>query len=216
MMSSYQTIFGGYTLHSFGSSAPDCVLLLLHGRGATAQSIMRLTERLGLPESCLVVAPQAPNNTWYPQRFMVAQSENEPYLSNAITMVDDVISNLEKTLQLTSKEVFLAGFSQGGCLVSEYLKQHPRQYRGAAIMSGGLIGTDEEVGSIVSDSQLSQTPVYLGCDKVDDHIPANRVIVTGDVLTKLGATVSLRLYENIGHTVHPEAFEFISKYLIKE
>jgi phospholipase/carboxylesterase len=69
-------------------TTPDRALILMHGRGASASSIMRLTEEITLPNSCAVLAPQATTSQWYPQRFIVPQAENEPALSTSLTAID--------------------------------------------------------------------------------------------------------------------------------
>ena len=54
-------------------------LILLHGRGATAESILALHAELGLPGLAGIV-PQAASNTWYPQSFLAPLEANQPYL----------------------------------------------------------------------------------------------------------------------------------------
>jgi len=41
------------------------VLIMVHGRGATAESILSLSGLLQVKDFALI-APQATNNTWYP------------------------------------------------------------------------------------------------------------------------------------------------------
>ena len=45
--------------------AADAVMILVHGRGATATSILDLARALPHP-AMAYLAPQAANNTWYP------------------------------------------------------------------------------------------------------------------------------------------------------
>jgi phospholipase/carboxylesterase len=191
---------------------PSSALVLLHGRGATAESIMALASHLVIPKQCVVIAPQAIGNTWYPHRFLESQETNEPYLSIALGTIDVVFSHLHDHYQLDTDRVVLAGFSQGACVVSEYLKQRPRRYGGAAIMSGGLIGSDVEASLLVgNDSSLRHTPVYIGCDINDAHIPVARVLLTEKIVRHLGADVAVHLYEDLGHVVHADAFDFLSQ-----
>jgi phospholipase/carboxylesterase len=56
------------------------VVLLIHGRGATAESMLPLADVLAMPDLCYL-APQAEGYTWYPQSFMAPTALNEPYLS---------------------------------------------------------------------------------------------------------------------------------------
>ena len=61
------------------------VLIMLHGRGATAQDILPLASSLNVKDFTLI-APQATNNTWYPYSFLMPPPENEPWLSSALNM----------------------------------------------------------------------------------------------------------------------------------
>lgn len=194
---------------------PQRALILLHGRGGTAEDIMTVMQGLALSPDCVVLAPQAPGNAWYPERFLVPQAENEPALSAALELVADLVAYVQTTYGISEKAVVLAGFSQGACLVAEFLKRAAGRYGGAVIMSGGVIGSDAEAVASTSTSGggLAGTPVYIGCDREDFHIPVARVEASAAVLETCGAAVTLRLYDGLGHRVHPEALVFLKELL---
>ena len=54
-------------------------MVLLHGSGSTAQSILSLASELTHPDFAYL-APQAVGNTWYPNSFLAPIASNEPYL----------------------------------------------------------------------------------------------------------------------------------------
>jgi phospholipase/carboxylesterase len=147
-----------------------------------------------------------------PERFIVPQAENQPGLDSALSRIDAILRTLKEQFTIDSQQVTLGGFSQGACLVAEFLKQNPRRYRGAAIMSGGLIGDETEIATEVPGS-LSGTPIYLECDENDFHIPSERVLDTADYFTRHGAEVSSPLYQGLGHAIHPDAIAFIESVL---
>ena len=193
---------GSETVVTSGNTTnPTHVLVLLHGRGASAESILELTHHLTLSDEYLVLAPAAANHTWYPERFLVPQTANQPYLSAALDRIATLLHFVKTEYAISPDQVVLVGFSQGACLVAEYLKQHPARYQGAAIFSGGLIGTDTEVMTPTTGS-LQATPLYIGCDVADSHIPKERVHASASVLSELGAHVDQQLYEGLGHTIH--------------
>jgi predicted esterase len=172
-------------------------MILVHGRGATAQSILELATVLPHPEMAYV-APQAQNNTWYPQSFMSPMPQNEPWLSSALQTVADTVAKVEKT-GIPADKIIIGGFSQGACLASEFVARNARRYGGLLLFSGGLIGppgTPREY-----DGSLDGTPVFMGCSDVDFHIPLERVEETAVTLTNLGATVNKKIYPNMGHTI---------------
>lgn len=188
-------------------------LILVHGRGASAENILRITDNLTIPDTCLVIVPQAPAHTWYPQRFIEPQEKNEPKLSQALTALADICSYVENEYALKPEQITLAGFSQGACLVAEMLKRSPKHYRAAAILSGGLIGSDQEVVTDVMGT-FNKMPVYLGCDEEDFHIPKMRVEQTALYLKNHDANVTLTFYKGLGHAIHKDGLDFLQENLI--
>jgi phospholipase/carboxylesterase len=178
-------------------------MVLAHGRGATAESILSLAAELDQP-GFVYLAPQAAGNSWWPQRFMEPIASNEPWLSSALAAVDSVLSRLAQAsipLELT----MLLGFSQGACLILEYAARNARRYGAVAGLSGGLVGPDGTPRDYAGS--LAGTSVFLGCSDVDFHIPKERVLHTAEVLSRLGAVVTTRLYPDMDHTVSEDEIE---------
>jgi phospholipase/carboxylesterase len=65
-------------------------VVLVHGRGATALSILELGREIGR-DRLAVLAPQAANNTWYLESFLAPGERNEPGRSSGLRAVDDAI-----------------------------------------------------------------------------------------------------------------------------
>ena len=61
------------------------VLIMLHGRGGTAEDILSLASHLDVKDFTLL-SPQATNNTWYPYSFLTPPPQNEPWLSSALNL----------------------------------------------------------------------------------------------------------------------------------
>ena len=59
------------------------VLIMIHGRGGSAEDILSLASYLDVKDFSLI-APQATNNTWYPYSFLAPPAQNEPWLSSAL------------------------------------------------------------------------------------------------------------------------------------
>src|SRR5919108_3813585 len=88
-------------------------MILLHGRGATAEDIMTVASEVQGP-GWAYLAPQAAGNAWYPNPFTVPLESNEPHLSAALDMVSKVFGTVTETVP--AQRVVVLGFSQGGCL----------------------------------------------------------------------------------------------------
>lgn len=178
-------------------------VILIHGRGASAESILELAAYLPQPDLAWL-APQAADSTWYPYSFLAPLEKNEPYLSSALARVAEVVA-LAEAAGLPPERIFLGGFSQGACLASEFVARNARRYGGLIAFSGGLIGPDGTPRDYAGS--LSGMPVFIGCSDVDPHIPLGRVRETAAVLARLGATVDSRIYPRMGHTINQDEMD---------
>lgn len=172
-------------------------LVLVHGRGGSAEDILGLADALGRPDLA-VLAPRAAGNTWYPQSFLAPVEANEPGRSSGLAVLESIVSELAAS-GIPSDRVILAGFSQGACLTLEYVARHPRRYGAVAGLTGGLIGPPGSLGGY--EGSLEGTPVFLGSGDPDPHVPWARVEETAEILGRLGADVELERYPGRPHTV---------------
>lgn len=184
-------------------------LVALHGRGATAESILELAEHLPTP-GVAWLAPPAAGGAWYPNRFMAPIASNEPWLSSALEKVGEVVRGIEAAGVPADRTVLL-GFSQGACLALEYAARNARRYGGVVGLSGGLIGPEGTTWPYPAG--LDGTPVFLGCSDVDPHIPLSRVEESARVLERLGGAVTLRIYPGTGHTVNADEVGWVHRLL---
>ena len=196
----------GQTLLQAGEplAKAHAAMILVHGRGASAEDIMLLGAELMHP-GFAYLAPQAAGSAWYPKPFTAPMEENEPYLSSALEVLESLLASVE--LIVSAERVILLGFSQGACLTLEFAARHARRYGGVVGLSGGLIGPDGTPRDY--PGSFDRTPVFLGCSDVDPHIKKDRVVETADVFTRLGAEVALKLYPGMGHTVNGDEIEAV-------
>ena len=187
----------------------QAAMILIHGRGATAESILTLVQEIDRP-GWTYLAPQAVGNTWYPYSFLAPLADNEPYLSSALTLVAGLFDRLAG-IGFPPEKVMLVGFSQGACLSLEFVARNARRYGGVAGLSGGLIGPDDAPRDY--PGSLGGTPIFLGCSDVDFHIPKERVLHSAEVLRKLGGEVTDRLYHGMGHTVNQDELAFVTEMM---
>jgi predicted esterase len=184
-------------------------LVLLHGRGGNAESMLALARSLDRPDFA-ILAPAAAEGTWYPYSFLAPLDRNEPFLGSALRRVGNVTDEVLAAGIPFERQV-LVGFSQGACLTLEFVARNPRRYGGVAGLTGGLIGPDgtprEYPGS------LEETPVFLGSSDPDPHVPPERVEETAKVLAGMGAIVTTRIYPGMPHTVNDEELEHVRAML---
>lgn len=184
-------------------------MVMVHGRGATADSILTLAAALAT-DGVAYLAPQAASGTWYPLGFMSPIEQNEPGITSGLLAIGRVIATVSAA-GVPLERTLLLGFSQGACLSSEYLARNSKRYGGLAALSGGLIGpngTPRDYGG-----SLAGTPVFMGCSDVDHHIPAARVRESAEIFRRLDGVVDMRLYPGMGHTVNDEEIEAVRALL---
>jgi phospholipase/carboxylesterase len=184
-------------------------MILLHGRGATADSMLELAAQWDQPDFTYL-APQAAGNSWYPNSFLAPLASNEPFLSSALALLEDVLERMAQA-GIPPERTMLCGFSQGACLALEFAARHARRYGGVVGLSGGLMGPDDNPRNYAGS--LAGTPVFLGCGDNDPYIPRKRVRLSNEVLRRLGGEVTMRLYRGIGHTINQDEVETVRQMM---
>lgn len=172
-------------------------IILLHGRGGSAEDILGLREEFGFPEASYL-APEAPGHTWYPYSFLTPIERNEPWLTQSLAKVSETVDAALRQ-GIARENIVIAGFSQGACLASEFVARNAARYGGLIAFTGGLIGppgTDFRY-----PGNLAGTPAFFGAGDPDPHVPWKRVQESADVLTKMGADVTLKRYAGMPHTI---------------
>lgn len=187
----------------------EAALLLVHGRGATPESIFALADALRTPGYALL-APAAAQHTWYPHSFLAPIADNEPHLSSAIGRLASLIERVGQQ-GLDPERVVLLGFSQGACLAAEFVARNPRRYGGVVALTGGLIGPDDTPRAYAGS--LDGTPVFLGSADSDAHVPRARVDETAEVFIKMGAQLTKRIYPGMGHTINEDELSHAQQML---
>jgi len=187
----------------------DAAVVMVHGRGASAESILTLADELGRPELAYV-APQAAGSTWYPYSFMAPIERNEPYLSSALEVLEGLLAKLEAE-GIPAERTVLLGFSQGACLTLEFAARHAKPYAGLVALSGGLIGPPGTPRDY--EGSFDGTPVFLGCSDRDPHIPEKRVHESAEIARRMGAQVTERIYPAMGHTVNEDELSWVADLL---
>ncbi len=187
----------------------EAAVVMVHGRGATAESILELAREFGRPDLCYI-APQAAGHTWYPYSFMAPMEQNEPGLSSGLARIGQVLDLLAEN-GIPPKRTVLLGFSQGACLSLEFAVRNARRYGGVVGLSGGMIGPagTPRVYEGNTEGNFEGTPVFLGCSDRDPHIPRERVDETAELMRTMGAEVTERIYPAMGHTVNEEEIDFV-------
>jgi phospholipase/carboxylesterase len=182
-------------------------IILIHGRGSTAESILSLVPHLNLTDYA-IFAPQANGNTWYPFGFMASDKGNLVALESSLRQIGAIIDELIEA-GLPPEHIYFLGFSQGACLSLEFAARHARKWGGVVAFTGGLIG--EQLKPEHYSGDFEGTPVFIGSSDRDFHVPAKRIQESASLLREMGAQVTLKLFDDPDHTIRTEEINWVNQ-----
>ena len=187
-------------------------IILIHGRGATAESILSLVPHLNLTDYA-ILAPQANGNVWYPFGFMASDEGNKVALANSLKLLSQVWDEIIAA-GIPSEQVFIAGFSQGACLSLEFAARNAKRMGGVIAFTGGLIG--EQLEPSIYSGDFQGTPIYIGSSDRDFHVPASRINDSANLLRKMGSDVHVELFNDPDHTIREEEINWVNQNIFIE
>ncbi len=203
-------------MHSYNIVEQGCplnkaskALILLHGRGGTALDILSLADEF-CDDTFYIAAPQATHHAWYPYSFMAEEKANEPWLSSAVETIQRLID--ETALHVPRSQIYLMGFSQGACLALEVSTRNAAHYGGVVAFTGGLMGS--ALNEKKYHGNFEGTKVFIGTSDNDPHVPLARAEQSKDIMKKLGADVTLKVYHGMGHTINADEINWVKNHIL--
>ncbi|ELZ36404.1 alpha/beta hydrolase [Halorubrum distributum] len=186
-------------------AAAEVAVVLVHGRGGTAEGLVRLADEF-YRSGATLLAPGAVRSTWFPAPHEAPVSANEPALTSAADCVASAV-DVARDAGVPPERVVLVGVSQGGAVVAEFLRRRPRRFGGAFVASAALPGEDldsreaEAVEGVERDGDgpLAGTRIALVSSEDDPYVPPDRVRATARVFERAGAVVECRIDPGDGH-----------------
>jgi predicted esterase len=189
----------------------ELAVILLHGRGATAESMLPLVEYLSLQNAAFII-PQAGLNRWYPNSAFAPIETNEPDLTSALELIDSLVSKTKRQ-GFGDKQIAIGGFSQGACLALEYVARNPRNYAGLFAFTGALIGSPDQPKDYTGS--FDGMPVFIGGSNVDPWVAHDLMVRTAGVFEELGARVNFHTYPGSSHTIIQDEVDAVRKMLLE-
>jgi phospholipase/carboxylesterase len=187
-------------------------VVVVHGRDQDPHWMLEhLVGRLDLPRAAFIL-PTIAGRSWYPGRFFDPAANNEPWVSEALQTCADAVA-LAEDAGMPVDRIVLVGFSQGACLVAEALERDPRPYAAAAILTGGLIGSEEELHA--PPESLEGMRVLISGHVDDDWVPVPRVVRTAELLREADASVELAIHDDPEHQINDDEVAAVRRLLIE-
>ena len=187
------------------------VVIMLHGRGATANSMFSLKEHLNLDDAA-ILGPEATHHSWYPYSFIAPVKQNQPALDSALAMLVELLEDIQAE-GISREQIYFIGFSQGACLALEFTARNAARYGGVIAFTGGLVG--EELDQSIYKGDFARTPILITTGDPDQHVPLSRVRESVTVLDGLNADVTLEVYKGRPHTILEEEINLANQLILK-
>lgn len=197
------------------SAGKHPTLVLLHGRGASENDLLGLTEYLD--ERLMIFSVRAPfafrageGYTWYelvevgrPEPAMFAESYNK-----LLQFFDDMIAHYP----VNQEKIFFGGFSMGTVMSYALALTRPESVKGVIANSGYI---PEETELQFKWENIKAKPFFVGHGKYDPVIPLVFAQRAQDLLMKAGAHVTYHEYD-MAHQINEESLNDMMGWITKQ
>ncbi len=184
--------------------------ILIHGRGASTESILSLKFHLNLDEYA-ILAPSAAGNSWYPFSFMAPDAQNKQALENSLNTIKTIWDKI-MAAGISVENIVLIGFSQGACLSLEFASLNAQKLGGVIAFTGGLIGEKLQPEKYKGD--FAGTSVFIGSSERDFHVPLSRIKASAELMEKMGANVKQLIFSDPEHTIRKEEIDWVNENIL--
>lgn len=180
------------------------LLVMMHGLGSHEGDLFGLNRFL--PDDLVVASLRAPlgyggGHAWFPAGS--GYGDDTAPLDASVQAVLDWID----TLEVTPAGIGLMGFSQGGCMALQLIRQAPERFNYVLQLSGFVAHTDHP-GDTALAARQPQMPVFWAHGDQDQVIAASAIEHTGQWLTGNTAVEAHRY--PMGHSVsQPELADLV-------
>ena len=210
-------------------SNPNHSIIWLHGLGADGEDFVPIAEELELPFPVRYIFPHAPMRpvtinggyvmrAWYDILIAAASAEiaanigrkeDVEGIRESQAQVEQLIGQ-EKQRGVTARNIYLAGFSQGGAVVLYTGLRHKERLGGILALSSYLPML--QTMQTEAASEAISTPVFMAHGTSDPVIPHAFGRASAEELLKRDYAVEWHSYE-MPHAVCPEEISDIEQWL---
>ena len=200
---------------------PQASVIWLHGLGASGHDFEPIVPELRLPMGVRFIFPHAPNRQVTVNGGMVMPAWYDIISINIERRIDtqqimastDAINELidqEIARGIESKNIVIAGFSQGGAVAYQTALSYHQPLAGVIALSTYFATKD----TIKLHEQNRQLPIFIGHGSHDEVVPEMLGQQAHTALQEEGYKPSYHRYP-ITHSVCMEEIEDIGQWLIK-
>jgi phospholipase/carboxylesterase len=202
-------------------NAPKHSIIWLHGLGAGGEDFVEVAEMINLPLAMRYIFPHAPKSpvtinggfimpSWYDIADIdIAAKQDAAGIRASQAEIEKFIAQ-EIARGVSTENIFLAGFSQGGAIALHTGLRHPGRLGGIVALSTYL-PLAENLSQEVSLS-ATKTPIFFGHGRHDPVVPYSLGKMSADKLQQHGFQVDWHEYA-MPHSVNEDEIRDIEKWL---
>ncbi len=172
------------------------IMIVMHGLGDSLDSYVEVTKEINVTglHYLLVNAPRPYffGHSWYD----MPPNEPHPGIVESVSIINKVIEELY-TQGFQSQDIFLMGFSQGGCIALETFYTLKKPLGGIIALSPRIY--EQRIPSQLSDEQKA-TPIFCAHGHHDQAIPFTQTKQRFQNIAKLHPQTVFNEYE-MEHTI---------------
>lgn len=191
------------------------LLILLHGVGGNEQNMFSFTDII--PDQYLVVAARGPltlgsnSYAWFQVHFSNGSPViNAQQAAEARIAIIQFITDLKTELKFDDKQVYLAGFSQGGIMSYSVALTQPDKIKGIAVMSGRLLPETKPL--IASEEHLKNLKIFITHGTQDHVLQFQYALDALEYLQSKNLHPELHQY-NEDHTINNQMLKDLVQWL---
>ena len=207
---------------------PKKIIFMLHGYGDSADNFVHIANHLNQIElEVNYIALNAPfpvinyslGRQWfdlYPNGIYISEAGSKEIniirseILASVKFIEKNITQILDTYQITYKDCFLMGFSQGGMMTFEFGNYFQEMLGGLAILSGRIMSDDS-----IKNKFLSKTPIFISHGNLDEVLPIKVFYSACNYLSKNKFQFESHIMDGDSHTVSPEAIILLQKFIEK-
>lgn len=196
-------------------------VIWLHGLGADGHDFEPLIPELGLTERGMrVMLPHAPKQpvtlnggmvmrAWYDIYEMSLARIDEDGIRRSVALIQQLIAT-EIAAGIDSRNIILAGFSQGG-VIACFAGLTSEQPLGGVMSLSSYVALPEALTAERTDTN-AQLPIFIGHGSEDQVVPAPLAVQAANLFEGFGNPVEKHLYR-MEHSVVPAEIEHMKIWL---
>ncbi|MFM9913985.1 MAG: alpha/beta hydrolase [Methylophilaceae bacterium] len=201
---------------------PQHSIIWLHGLGADGGDFLPIAQELGLEKPVRFIFPHAPTmpvtinggyvmRTWYDIFSLeIGSPQDDAGIRRSQAEIEMLIAQ-EVARGVTSENILLAGFSQGGAIVLHTALRHPQKLAGVLALSTylPLHATVESERSVAN----TDIPIFMAHGHFDTVIKPEIAIASKNKLASMGYFVDWQEYA-MAHSVCEDEILHMRRFIM--